>query len=208
MAIVRFVTCAKMTAMRVHHLNCGTMRPPLTPELVAHVLLVETDTAGLVLVDTGYGLADIAAPGARLGPGRHVIRPVLDPAETALRQVEALGFTASDVRHIVLTHADMDHIGGLADFPDARADPSHPDRHAEHGARPGASISCPVATTCGVTTTCGDTSASGGSSACSRAGTGGRRRGTTCRVDERPTVRDLQSSDRRRLWQLCARPGP
>lgn len=106
--------------MRVHHLNCGTMRPPLTPALVAHVLLVETDGAGLVLVDTGFGLADVAEPGARLGPGRHLIRPVLDEAETAVRQVEALGFAASDVRNIVLTHADVDHIGGIADFPAAR----------------------------------------------------------------------------------------
>lgn len=37
--------------MKVHHLNCGTMRPPGTPTLVCHVLLVETDN-GLVLVDT------------------------------------------------------------------------------------------------------------------------------------------------------------
>jgi len=106
--------------MRVHHLNCGTMRPPLAPALVAHVLLIETDGAGLVLVDTGFGLHDIDDPGTRLGPSRHLIRPVLDEAETAVRQVEALGFAPSDVRNIVLTHADVDHIGGIADFPDAR----------------------------------------------------------------------------------------
>jgi glyoxylase-like metal-dependent hydrolase (beta-lactamase superfamily II) len=39
--------------------------------------------------------------------------------ETAVRQIEELGFGAADVRHIVLTHFDLDHIGGLADFPDA-----------------------------------------------------------------------------------------
>ena len=47
--------------MKVTHLNCGTMRSPGTPPLVCHVLLVETDN-GPVLVDTGYGLADIADP--------------------------------------------------------------------------------------------------------------------------------------------------
>lgn len=104
--------------MKVHHLNCGTMRPPLTPRMVAHVLLVETDN-GLVLVDTGYGLADIADP-RRLGPVRHVLNPAYDPDETAVRQVERLGFRPDDVRHIVVTHLDFDHIGGLADFPDAQ----------------------------------------------------------------------------------------
>ncbi|MET7974382.1 hypothetical protein ABZW44_15180 [Streptomyces mirabilis] len=42
--------------MKVHHLNCGTMRMPTAP-MVCHVLLVET-AGGLVLVDSGYGLAD------------------------------------------------------------------------------------------------------------------------------------------------------
>lgn len=103
--------------MKVHHLNCGTMQPP-GAELVCHVLLLETD-AGLVLVDSGYGLADIDAPAARIGPARRFVRPVLDPEETAVRQVERLGFRRDDVRHIVVTHFDADHIGGLADFPDA-----------------------------------------------------------------------------------------
>ncbi|WP_457206025.1 MBL fold metallo-hydrolase [Nocardioides sp. P5_C9_2] len=104
--------------MLVHHLNCGTLRPRLAPELVCHVLLVETPT-GLVLVDSGFGLEDIRDPAGRLGPARRLTRPVLDPAETALRQVEALGFSGRDVTAVVLTHFDADHVGGLADFPGA-----------------------------------------------------------------------------------------
>ncbi|MFJ3671504.1 MBL fold metallo-hydrolase [Streptomyces sp. NPDC090106] len=106
--------------MRVHHLNCGTMRPWGAPEgLVCHVLLVETAT-GLVLVDSGLGLKDRAAPGARFGPARHFVRPAFDAAETAVRQIEGLGHDPRDVRDIVLTHFDADHVGGAADFPWAR----------------------------------------------------------------------------------------
>lgn len=118
--------------MRVHHLNCGTLCPPggrlidgsrgflRAARLVCHCLLLET-SAGLVLVDTGLGLADIEAPELRLsGSFRQVVRPALEPAETALRQVEWLGFRREDVRHIILTHLDADHAGGISDFPAAK----------------------------------------------------------------------------------------
>jgi glyoxylase-like metal-dependent hydrolase (beta-lactamase superfamily II) len=104
--------------VKVHHLNCGTMYPVLMPRVVCHVLLVETDN-GLVLVDTGFGSHDCADPAKRAGPVRHIIRPVFDPNETAVRQIERMGFRRDDVRHIVVTHFDSDHIGGIADFPDA-----------------------------------------------------------------------------------------
>ncbi|MEV0679778.1 MBL fold metallo-hydrolase [Actinosynnema sp. NPDC050436] len=117
--------------MKVHHLNCGTMRPlggglvdgsgsvfrPAT--LVCHVLLLEADD-GLVLVDSGMGVQDVRNPRPTLA--RHwrlLSRPVLDERETALRRVEALGYRAEDVRHVVLTHLDLDHGGGLRDFPHA-----------------------------------------------------------------------------------------
>lgn len=98
--------------------------------MVCHCLLIETD-AGLVLIDTGLGLADIAAPAERLGkPFTALVRPVFDPKETAIRQVEALGFAASDVRHIVLTHLDLDHAGGLSDFPEAEVHVYRPEHEA------------------------------------------------------------------------------
>ena len=118
--------------MKAHHLNCGTMRPfggKLvtgrgsyfgTAELVCHVLLLETDD-GLVLVDSGLGVDDVRRPDETLmRRWRRRSRPALDEGETALRRVEALGFAASDVRDVVLTHLDLDHGGGLRDFPHAR----------------------------------------------------------------------------------------
>jgi glyoxylase-like metal-dependent hydrolase (beta-lactamase superfamily II) len=121
--------------MRIHHLNCGTDCPfggalfdgrskGLTGHLVCHCLLIETDAHGLVLVDTGYGLRDVDHPHRRPHPRitramRTMLNIKLRQEETAVRQIEALGFSAKDVRHIVLTHLDFDHAGGLEDFPDA-----------------------------------------------------------------------------------------
>lgn len=106
--------------MRIHHLNCATMRPPLAPPMVAHVLLLERP-GGLVLVDSGFGTDDLADKGKRLGrPFVAGVRPALDPAETAVAQVRALGHDPADVTDIALTHLDLDHAGGLGDFPNAR----------------------------------------------------------------------------------------
>ncbi len=114
--------------MRIHHLNGTTFCPPASgfllgregAHLVCHCLLIET-SGGLVLVDTALGLDDLQAESHRsvrsqMGP----LRPRLDPEETMARQVERLGYRREDVRHIVLTHLDVDHAGGLPDFPRAK----------------------------------------------------------------------------------------
>jgi glyoxylase-like metal-dependent hydrolase (beta-lactamase superfamily II) len=113
--------------VRVHHLNCASLLqidpadgdlPP--SRVVCHCLLVETDADGLVLVETGLGTPDVANPDDSLGPDWVALAgPVLDVEETALHQVRRLGHDPADVRHIVLTHLDRDHAGGLPDFPDA-----------------------------------------------------------------------------------------
>jgi glyoxylase-like metal-dependent hydrolase (beta-lactamase superfamily II) len=73
-----------------------------------------------VLIDTGLGTADVADARGRLGAGFVALTaPSLSRDETAIAHVERLGYKREDVRHIVPTHLDLDHAGGLADFPDA-----------------------------------------------------------------------------------------
>jgi glyoxylase-like metal-dependent hydrolase (beta-lactamase superfamily II) len=139
--------------MRVHHLNCGTDCPlggalfdgrssGLTGRLVCHCLLIETDAHGLVLVDTGYGLRDVDHPHREPNPRitrfmRTLLNIKLREQETAIRQIEGLGFRPSDVRHIVLTHLDFDHAGGLEDFPQATVHLLDKEWSSASGPRPG-----------------------------------------------------------------------
>jgi glyoxylase-like metal-dependent hydrolase (beta-lactamase superfamily II) len=96
--------------------------------LCCHCLLVET-ADDLVLVDTGFGLGDVRDPRSRLsGFFLSLLSPDFREEMTAIRQVERLGFDPRDVRHIVLTHLDFDHAGGLDDFPWARVHMLKPER--------------------------------------------------------------------------------
>ena len=119
--------------MRVHHLNCiatcplggrlvgGRARSIIAErgELALHCVLVET-AGTLVLLDTGLGLRDVANPESRLSAFfLRLLSPDFRAEMTAVRQIERLGYDPRDVRHIVLTHLDFDHAGGLDDFPAA-----------------------------------------------------------------------------------------
>jgi glyoxylase-like metal-dependent hydrolase (beta-lactamase superfamily II) len=119
-----------MPPPKIHHLGCGTMCPRgrrlLTGEgsllgtttINCHVLLIEAP-GGLVLVDTGFGTDEARDPKLLARPFRALTRPRPAMDETAIVQVRAAGFDPGDVRHIVLTHLDVDHAGGLPDFPTA-----------------------------------------------------------------------------------------
>ena len=120
--------------MRIHHLNCISTCPlggrlmdarsasmAGRGELACHCLLVETVSSGLVLVDTGFGLRDVADPRSRLSAFFLAqLSPAFRQEMTAVRQVQRLGYDPREVRHIVLTHLDFDHAGGLDDFPQAK----------------------------------------------------------------------------------------
>jgi glyoxylase-like metal-dependent hydrolase (beta-lactamase superfamily II) len=134
--------------MRVHYLRCGTDCPiggALFDGFSKGVLglipcaaqLIETND-GLVLVDTGYGTEDVQHPHPRLSKAfRAMLNIRFRMEETALSQVKALGYSARDVRHIVLTHLDFDHAGGLEDFPQARVHVMEAERDAAERKRQG-----------------------------------------------------------------------
>lgn len=117
--------------MRAHHLNAATLCPMSArlvngtgslfarARLICHVMVIET-ARGVVLVDTGLGTGDLATP-SRLGATwLRQVAPALAPSEPVHAQLPALGIAPSDVTDIVLTHLDLDHAGGIGDFPRAR----------------------------------------------------------------------------------------
>ena len=123
-----------MSIMKIYHLNCTTFRLRFARAFdgrmaffdthltcVTHCLLVETSSAGLVLVDTGFGMQDINDPRCVPPIFHFVFRPPWKREETALAGIQALGLDPRDVRHIILTHLDYDHANGLGDFPWAKA---------------------------------------------------------------------------------------
>ncbi len=133
--------------MRIHHLDCGPARPfggalmdGASPGAVGriscHCLAIETDRDGLVLVDTGLGLRDVARPWLRLpAVNAALLRFSLDPDRTMLRHLRRLGHSPHDVRHIVMTHLDFDHAGGLIDFPQAAVHVMAPEAKAARSRR-------------------------------------------------------------------------
>lgn len=103
--------------MEIHHMNCGTLRPIImNMESLVYCLLVETSN-GLVLVDTGFGTRDYNLPSPKMNFFLNWMGVPRDPEETAIRQVQRLGFQPEDVKDIIQTHMHIDHAGGLADFP-------------------------------------------------------------------------------------------
>lgn len=134
--------------MKITSLNCGTFCPPnlsrllaklgslvsgINPveeerfaaqfqELVTHVLLIELEKQ-LILIDTGVGKKQMQDLSRTL-KGRlqgALMGLQLEPEMTAAEQLKKAGYSPSDVTDVILTHLDTDHVGGLVDFPQARA---------------------------------------------------------------------------------------
>jgi glyoxylase-like metal-dependent hydrolase (beta-lactamase superfamily II) len=105
---------------KVHHFNCLDIETAEGAKAVGHCLLLE-DEAGMALVDTGIGLGEVQNPKERLGEG--LIEAVgfkLDKDRPMIVQLQANGWNPKDVQDCIVSHLDIDHIGGLLDFPGIR----------------------------------------------------------------------------------------
>jgi glyoxylase-like metal-dependent hydrolase (beta-lactamase superfamily II) len=104
--------------LKIYHLNCVKIESPMG-STIGHCLLIEENET-LLLVDTGIGLSESKEPEKRLG--KELIEVTgfkFDERITAIKQIEELGLDPSNVKHIICSHLDPDHIGGVADFPNA-----------------------------------------------------------------------------------------
>ena len=105
--------------IKIHHLNCVKFAKP-NDDIIGHCLLIEIN-GSLILIDAGFGIFDMLNPIERLG--EITIQRLgisFNESFTAVRQIEKLGFDKNSVKHCIISHLDADHIGGLADFPNAK----------------------------------------------------------------------------------------
>ncbi|MGJ1392638.1 MBL fold metallo-hydrolase [Sphingobacterium spiritivorum] len=105
--------------IKIHHINCLKIVTAVNDNVIGHCVLIESDHE-LFLIDTGVGLLDTRHPNERIG--EQLIEMAgfrFNEDWTAVRQISALGLENKPVTHCIISHLDPDHIGGLADFPDA-----------------------------------------------------------------------------------------
>jgi N-acyl homoserine lactone hydrolase len=84
--------------------------------------LIQTRTAQNILVDTGFPARYVDdAQGALIADGLDGFGRVLELTRENLPagQLALAGLAPEDVTHVIMTHTDIDHVGGIADFPQA-----------------------------------------------------------------------------------------
>ncbi|MGF1583497.1 MAG: MBL fold metallo-hydrolase [Gemmataceae bacterium] len=127
--------------IKIEHVNFGWLHSPPYPPACCHCFIVQ-DGDRYVLVDAGIGMADVADPIQRIGEeavtaaGFQFIKSV-----TAIAQLTERGVNPAAVTDIVLTHGDPDHVGGLADFPNATIHVSSEELSNIHSENPRYSLS-------------------------------------------------------------------
>lgn len=91
----------------------GTLTIPVPTYLLRH-------PRGLVLVDTGLSPAAVTDPEGTYGPLASMLGLDFTEEMRVDRQIEAVGFSAADVTHVIVSHSHFDHAGGIELFPNAR----------------------------------------------------------------------------------------
>jgi len=92
----------------------GSCNLPLT------VAVVVRDDGGLVLIDAGFSAAACADFLGELGPLRWLsLQAEVTATDALIHQLPRLDLDPARVTTVIATHLHLDHIGGIADFPQA-----------------------------------------------------------------------------------------
>lgn len=104
---------ARVTSHMAQQLPGGSRSEPAT--MVAYAYLLDHPEHGLTLIDPGYPAVTVEHP--EVYPGSAIANATKLEMGTPI--VTQLGPRAADVEHVFTTHAHVDHIGAIADFPNA-----------------------------------------------------------------------------------------
>lgn len=106
----------------IHQLNFGAAHDNLNdalPHAVCNCFLID-DGETCTLIDSGFGVLEIDTLCMLSEKLPELYDIAINPSLPAARQLPLLGYEPDEVTDIVLTHLDLDHAGGLKDFPGAR----------------------------------------------------------------------------------------
>ncbi|BCG86989.1 N-acyl homoserine lactonase AttM [Mesorhizobium sp. 113-3-9] len=78
-----------------------------------------THPKGNVIIDGGTPVECATDAKGHWGKVAEFFTPVLTPEQGCVAQIEKLGFSVDSVKHVVLSHLHLDHVGAVGRFPNA-----------------------------------------------------------------------------------------
>jgi len=111
--------------VKLYFLHFGLLEPLAGPDPRSRSMrgyLIQTDEGENILVDTGlpgYWGEDINAALERDGMANFVRPLEFGPEHTVPGQLALIGLTVDDIDLLLLTHSDLDHLGGIDFIPES-----------------------------------------------------------------------------------------
>ena len=118
---MKTVSYVEGTPTKLHVLDFGLFQVHANGRIIGICgFLIHTSLGEKILVDTGYHRKYVTDPhGSSAEDGMDKFGDLLklDPVNFPKEQLSLSGVDVSDIDLLIITHTHIDHVGGLADFP-------------------------------------------------------------------------------------------